>query len=67
MVIGPEVGIGMKKEVNDCSGFREWGRKPRRSCRVVDRHDFFGRPAALSFQILTSQCSGDDSVEAGKV
>jgi hypothetical protein len=67
MVIGPEVGVGMKKEVNHYSGFSKGTRQPRLTSRIVDRHNFSGHPAALSFQILTGKYSGDDTVEAGKV
>jgi hypothetical protein len=67
MVIGPEVGVGMKKEVNDYSRFDKGTRQPRRASRIVDRHNFSCHPAVFSFQILTGKHSGDDTVEAGKV
>jgi hypothetical protein len=67
MVVGPEVGVRMKKEVNDYSGLGKGIRQPRRASRIVDRHNFSCHPAALSFQILTGKYGGDDTVEAGKV
>jgi hypothetical protein len=67
MVIGPEIGVGMKKEVNDYGGLGKGTRQPRRASRIVDRHNFTGYPAALSFQILTGKYGGDYTVEAGKV